>query len=317
MALLVHPHQPLSYLERLIQAELPPIKEKNGATRPPDITFHAAHPGDDSPLPRADKEQKAGNMVRWSAATEIGDFVRDSAKGEKFVVDIEGGADIPINVPSFSDRTFYLRQRLRTLSAEIQSQGKLKEECDELAQRGAQRVAMSGFFALAGWWGAVWWATFHTSLGWDVMEPVTYLAGLTTVILSYLWFLYHNREVSYRSLLHMTVSRRQMKLYAARGFEIEHWEELVQLGKQLKHEIYNIAQEYDVDWDETRDEVGSERVRRALEDKSDRGLREKNHKARDGPEAARDDEPEVMVPRENEELPRENEQLPRRSPDKA
>lgn len=98
------------------------------------------------------------------------------------------------------------------------------------------------------------------------MEPVTYLVGLTTVMGSYLFFLYNHREVSYRSVLNMTVSKRQMKLYQRRGFDIDRWEELVESGKALRREISTIAEEYDEIWDESCDQVGGERVRSVLKD---------------------------------------------------
>lgn len=41
LALLVHPQQPLSYLERLIQSELPTIEGKNGKEKVPDVFFRA------------------------------------------------------------------------------------------------------------------------------------------------------------------------------------------------------------------------------------------------------------------------------------
>ncbi len=41
LALLVHPQQPLSYLERLIQSELPTIKGKDGKEKVPDVWFRA------------------------------------------------------------------------------------------------------------------------------------------------------------------------------------------------------------------------------------------------------------------------------------
>lgn len=41
LALLVHPQQPISYLERLIQAELPTIKDKQGRERQPHVYFRA------------------------------------------------------------------------------------------------------------------------------------------------------------------------------------------------------------------------------------------------------------------------------------
>lgn len=255
LALLIHPRQPLSYMERLIQAEIPPF-EKKGITRPRDITFRAYDPdaSDDS------------KMVRWSAATEVGDFVRDASKRKEFVIEIESGERISVKVPSFRDRTRYLRQRLRVVSGEIKRYNDLKEECDSLAHRSAQHVAMAGFGGLVTWWGAVWFLTFYTSWGWDVMEPVTYLAGLTTVISGYLWFLYHNREVSYRSVLHITVSKRQLKLYAQKGFDLEQWEELVDQGRALRKEIKAVAAEYDAEWDESTDELGDGQVKKVLEE---------------------------------------------------
>ena len=63
--------------------------------------------------------------------------------------------------------------------------------------------------------------TFQTELGWDVMEPVTYLVGLSTLIGGYTWFLYHNREVSYRSAMNFTISRRQGQLYQQKGLDLE------------------------------------------------------------------------------------------------
>ncbi|TGZ77301.1 hypothetical protein EX30DRAFT_291443, partial [Ascodesmis nigricans] len=206
-------------------------------------------------------------LVRFSPATEMGDFLRDASKAGFFLLQISGlSTPIRVSVPSFSDRTFFLRQRLRTLSAQIAADGDLKASCDALAQRGAQRVAITGFIALLSWWGAVTWATFWTPLGWDVMEPVTYLVGLSGVISGYLWFLYHNREVSYRSVLHLTVSRRQMRLYEERGFELERWHELLEEGKAVRREIRAVAEEYGVRWDERGDEGMEGRVKKALDE---------------------------------------------------
>jgi hypothetical protein len=79
----------------------------------------------------------------------------------------------------------------------------------------------------------------------------------------YLWFLYHNREVSYRAALNLTVSRRQDTLYEARGFDLRKWENLIEEANALRKEIKIVASEYDVEWDEKLDE-GSEEVHKAL-----------------------------------------------------
>ncbi|KAK0261105.1 hypothetical protein LTS09_004368 [Friedmanniomyces endolithicus] len=337
LALLVHPQQPLSYLERLIQSELPSLPGEKGE-RSPGVTFRAqdreeeslgvGRPGAQAVREEEEQEEKeeAGeaeegyeledaeetrigdrvertgkisssggststdhdgereeakdkpkedssnepadpthpNFVRWSPSTEIGDFVRDAARGTEFAVDIEGAPEpIYVGVPSFEDRTYYLRMRLRKTARRISELADVKNECDGLAQKGAQRVAQTGFGALLGWWGAVYYLTFQTDLGWDVMEPVTYLVGLSGLIGGYTWFLYHNREVSYRSAMNFTVSRRQSQLYEKAGFQVGRWEGLVEEGNRLRREIMMVAEEYDVEWDERKEE-GDEKVAEEL-----------------------------------------------------
>lgn len=203
-------------------------------------------------------------FVRWSSSTEIGDFIRDAAHGKEFAVEIEGNAEeIRVGVPSFSDRTHYLRQRLRRISSKISAMATVKNDCDKEAHRAGQRIAMGGFASLVSWWALVYYLTFKTDLGWDVMEPVTYLVGLSGFMGGYLFFLYHNREVSYRSALNMTISARQIKLYKLKGFDHEKWANLVHEGNELRREVKIIADEYDVEWSEQED-VSDRAVAQAL-----------------------------------------------------
>lgn len=295
LALLVHPQQPLSYLERLIQSELPTLTTGKGGDKIPKVSFRAVESADDeikpkSQTPDEEREERAaskvspsrggpgeggvesysglgregtdqsdGRLVHWSSSTEIGDFIRDAARAKEFAVDIEGaGEAIMVGVPSFRDRTHYLRTRLRKAAKKIHDMTSLKRDCDIAAHKSAQRLATAGFGGIAAWWCMVYYLTFKTDYGWDVMEPVTYLVGLSAVMLGYLWFLYHNREVSYRSALNLTISRRQNKLYQARGFDLHRWENLIEEANSLRKEIKAVASEYDVDWDETADEHGEE-----------------------------------------------------------
>ena len=76
--------------------------------------------------------------VRWSPATELGDFIRDAARAGEFMIAIEGapsGLDqIRITVPSFEERTYYLRMRLRRISARIAKLAEIEHECDRLGK---------------------------------------------------------------------------------------------------------------------------------------------------------------------------------------
>ncbi|KAK9414788.1 putative Calcium uniporter protein [Seiridium unicorne] len=291
LALLVHPHQPLSYLERLIQAELPPVYDDKGREKMPNVYFRAeASEKDESGQKKQDAENIASasglgregpdtpnkhkDWVRWSSSTEIGDFIRDAARGQEFAIDIDGhNTELLVGVPSFNDRTHYLRVRLRRMSRQIDELSKIKHECDILAHRGAQRIAKGGFAALAGWWGVVYFVTFHTDAGWDLVEPVTYLAGLTTIMGGYLWFLFISKDLSYRAALNITVTRRQNMLYQSRGFDPQRWDSLVNDANALRKEIRMIAEEYDVEYDETKD-LGGEEVQETLDkelEKRDKG----------------------------------------------
>ncbi|KAF8856718.1 hypothetical protein BDZ45DRAFT_727278 [Acephala macrosclerotiorum] len=375
LALLVHPQQPLSYLERLIQSELPQIKSGDGKYKVPQVYFRAEDSAQDEiaadtrdeeleneeaedgevqgkegekeqgsdeemidgklvklgkieKLSEKKEDQDSGRQVsaspsdieksklekymrggpgeggvesysgkgregadnsdrkfvRWSSSTEIGDFIRDAARGKEFAVEIEGASkEIRVGVPSFNDRTHYLRVRLRKTSRKLADLASVKKECDGLAHRSAQRLAMGGFAVLVSWWGAIYHFTFQTDYGWDTMEPITYLAGLSTIILGYLWFLYHNREVSYRAALNLTVSRRQNTLYQARGFDVQKWENLIEEANALRKEIKQVANEYDVEWDERQDEE-SEEVHDALKEERRKGKKADHEDNDDGGE---------------------------------
>lgn len=290
LALLIHPNQPLSYLERLIQAEIPPL-QVNNREKLPDIVFRAEGDHEEKPNKhendRTNVAQYSGlghegpntdeaNWVRWSGSTEVGDFIRDAARGREFAINIEGyEKELRVAVPSFKDRTYYMRVQLRRMSRQIDDMMKVKTECDQIAHKGAHLLAKGGFAALASWWGIVYYITFHTEMGWDLVEPVTYLAGLTTIMGGYLWFLFISRDLSYKAAMNITVSKRQHALYQERGFNVQKWEQFIHEANALRREIKMAAAEYDVEWDEMRD-LGGEEVKEVLE-KERNGKKQKNN----------------------------------------
>jgi len=156
---------------------------------------------------------------------------------------------IHVKVPSFHDRTHFLRARLGVVSSQLEKMSTLKFSCDRDAHRSARRIALSGFAALITYWTAVARLTFW-DLGWETMEPVTYLSGLSTVICGYLWFLYQGREVSYSSILSTSISARRNALYLARGLDIARHADLDDERQTLVREIHKIALDYDVGWKE-------------------------------------------------------------------
>ncbi|KAK2074191.1 hypothetical protein P8C59_008415 [Phyllachora maydis] len=299
LALLVHPQQPLSYVERLIQAELPPVfDDEHGKEKVPRLYFkQQAGPPSDShghgaaPFGREGPDaEQVENWVRWSSSTEVGDFIRDAARGREFAIEVEGhGASVRVDVPSFQDRTYYMRLRLRKMGREMAALSSIKDECNKLAHRAARRLAQSGFVALSAWWLAVYYLTFMTEWGWDLVEPVTYLVGLTTIMAGYLWFLFINRDLSYRAAMNMTVSRRQQVLYDAKGFDPHRWQQLVDEANGLRREIRSVASEYDVDWDEAKD-VGEEVAEVMEKERSMRRRKKKRKRSNSSRSSTRDDD---------------------------
>ncbi|PPR07824.1 hypothetical protein CVT24_003101 [Panaeolus cyanescens] len=261
---LLHPSQPLSHISRLIASSiiLPSTSTRSKAQINPQISFRSTTTN--------------GNVCQWSDSTDVGDFIKDAARAAEFRICIsyddntgphsgetksnntkasqsdeneneaQGEHVITVAVPTFADRTKYLRRRLTYVKQRLEDMEGLKRDCDREAHRGARKMALGGFGMLVVYWGTVARLTFW-DYGWDVMEPITYLSGLSTVILGYLWFLYQGREVSYTSVLARSISARRDALYKARKFDIERWMELLSEKKALKSQIEKIARDYEED----------------------------------------------------------------------
>ncbi|PWN90498.1 hypothetical protein FA10DRAFT_260324 [Acaromyces ingoldii] len=245
---LLHSGQPLSYVASLIEAEGPGFGDEVVAK---DISFHS----------------RRYDSKRWSPATSIGDFLRDAARIGSFVIRLnpKGTSSSPsdieprnifVSVPSFEDRTRYLRSTLYAKTYEIERMVKLKGECDALARVGTRRFAFGGAAILGAWWIAVAYGTFFTEYSWDLLEPVTYLTGLGVFMCGYVWFLVHNREVSYRAVLSETTTRRQQKLYIQKGFNLERYEDLIDECKELRKHIKRVAEDYDLEWEQGKGSSG-------------------------------------------------------------
>lgn len=58
------------------------------------------------------------------------------------------------------------------------------------------------------------------------MEPVTWATGFGALLASCAFLVYHNREVSYSSLLDLSITARQQRLYDEKGLDIEKWTEM-------------------------------------------------------------------------------------------
>ncbi|KDQ08655.1 hypothetical protein BOTBODRAFT_48115 [Botryobasidium botryosum FD-172 SS1] len=292
---LLHSAQPLSYIANLIRAEGPeanlaPETESSEAHDEHKSRFASTRKRDPTGDPPITFHTSLDSGKRWSPSTGIGDFLREAARVGSFTVAI-GSRRVKVIVPSFEERTVYLRSSLHSKMIQIENMARLKNECDRMAHKATQRVAFAGAGIMGVWWVTVGVLTFKTSLGWDTMEPITYLTGLGTVISGYFWFLWHNREVSYRAVLTETTSRRQQKLYAERGFDIEAYQDLIQEAKELRKSIKRVASDYELEWDQGNTDMG-QRSKKALDIVRKAEMKDKNGGSRKDEDKEDDEERE-------------------------
>lgn len=102
----------------------------------------------------------------------MGDFIRDVARTAEFELQVKDGdteKKLQVEVPSFADRTRFLRRRLEAVEGELSAMEILKRRCDAEAHRGARRMAVGGLAMLIVYWGAVARLTFW-DLGWCVIS---------------------------------------------------------------------------------------------------------------------------------------------------
>lgn len=143
---LLHPSQPLSHISRLIAASLTPENLS--------ISFRSTSP--------------SGRRLQWSDSTDVGDFIRDAARASKFEIFLtgkDGERHLQVEVPSFDDRTRFLRRRLKRIDAELQDMEGLKRRCDKEAHQGARKMAVGGLGMMVVYWAAVARLTFW-DFGW-------------------------------------------------------------------------------------------------------------------------------------------------------
>jgi hypothetical protein len=160
-------------------------------SNPPDISFRSISQG--------------GQQFEWSDSTDVGDFIRDASRSAQFTIcvapaekadqvrkeeeekqessksssadeddvkhpfnkEIPGETLIDVMVPTFQDRTRFLRRKLEVVTSSLKNMDTLKSACDREAHRGARRMAIGGLGMLVVYWAAVARLTFW-DYGWYV-----------------------------------------------------------------------------------------------------------------------------------------------------
>lgn len=94
------------------------------------------------------------------------------------------------------------------------------------------RLGLAGF--LTGELALIVHLTYD--LGWDLMEPATYLLGLGTGILTYMIFGFTRAEFAFETHMDKLMEKRRTKLYSKNGFDLMLHERIEDTVRRLRAE---------------------------------------------------------------------------------
>ncbi|CAN7035974.1 unnamed protein product, partial [Brassica rapa subsp. trilocularis] len=106
----------------------------------------------------------------------------------------------------------------------------MKEEIDVLAHRQVRKILWCGLATAIVQISLFVRLTFW-EFSWDVMEPITFFATATSIILGYAYFLITSSDPTYQDLMKRLFLSRQRKLLKAQRFDAERFQALERMHK--------------------------------------------------------------------------------------
>uniref|UniRef100_A0A1J3DSE2 Calcium uniporter protein 6, mitochondrial n=1 Tax=Noccaea caerulescens TaxID=107243 RepID=A0A1J3DSE2_NOCCA len=106
----------------------------------------------------------------------------------------------------------------------------IKEEIDVQAHRQVRKILWCGLGTSMVQIGLFFRLTFW-EFSWDVMEPITFFATATGIIVGYAYFLITSRDPSYQDFMKRLFLSRQRKLLKSHKFDVERFKELGRMCK--------------------------------------------------------------------------------------
>ncbi|KAF8110088.1 hypothetical protein N665_0088s0099 [Sinapis alba] len=106
----------------------------------------------------------------------------------------------------------------------------MKEEIDVLAHRQVRKILWGGLATAIVQIGLFVRLTFW-EFSWDVMEPITFFATATSIIVGYAYFLITSRDPTYQDFMKRLFLSRQRKLLKSQHFDVERFKELGRMCK--------------------------------------------------------------------------------------
>ncbi|KAJ0235922.1 Calcium uniporter protein 6 [Hirschfeldia incana] len=108
----------------------------------------------------------------------------------------------------------------------------MKEEIDVLAHRQVRKILWCGLATAIVQISLFVRLTFW-EFSWDVMEPITFFATATSIILGYAYFLITSSDPTYQDLMKRLFLSRQRKLLKAQKFDAERFQALERMHKTI------------------------------------------------------------------------------------
>ncbi|KAL0651104.1 hypothetical protein Bca4012_093795 [Brassica carinata] len=106
----------------------------------------------------------------------------------------------------------------------------MKEEIDVLAHRQVRKILWFGLATAIVQISLFVRLTFW-EFSWDVMEPITFFATVTSIILGYAYFLITSSDPTYQDLMKRLFLSRQRKLLKTQRFDAERFQALERMHK--------------------------------------------------------------------------------------
>ncbi|XP_077222271.1 calcium uniporter protein 2, mitochondrial-like isoform X2 [Tasmannia lanceolata] len=111
-----------------------------------------------------------------------------------------------------------------------------KEEIDMLAHKQVRRILWSGLGFFVVQVGLFFRLTFW-EFSWDVMEPITFFATATGLVIGYAYFLFTSRDPSYQDVRKRLFLSRQRRLFKKHNFDVNRFMELQNFCKCPLHNV--------------------------------------------------------------------------------
>lgn len=113
----------------------------------------------------------------------------------------------------------------------------VKDHLDRKAQRQAKHRLLFHFAFMALIYSALVFSIFKW--GWDVMEKWTYIIGLATILVDYVYFIITLNEFSPASIYQKIIESRRQNIYAESGFDQQAFAQMVDRAKRYSKDQSN------------------------------------------------------------------------------